>query len=332
MFVPGAVHLCACSEPSACRCASSSHVLHLHNLKPPTTSQNILRDILTARYRTRSRISVLYSDLKTIQHALTLHTIPHHDMDLVQCRQALIHHLVTGACADHNSDVNLVSRLDRSTCRAVAQNFDSAAAMSAAALNIILAAEHTKISTEHLCHVAAALNFAISRSTRNLRFKIKAAIRKHLLTVESAPIESRSSASVADFFDSFESHRRPILKSIAALHRVELPEKPAVDQIRTAITKHILSGDCSQFSHSHPPSSLPPDVSVPDCVDVHNEWRINTIDPDVQVHISVCNSRQQDLPKSNASHSHQPQYRTSILRQSPNFAGKIVHLYPRSDL
>ncbi|KAJ6492080.1 hypothetical protein C8R45DRAFT_1096126 [Mycena sanguinolenta] len=193
--------------------------------------------------------------------------------------------------------------------------------MSVAALNIILAGEHTKISTEHLCQVAAALNFSISRSTRNLRFKINAAIRKHLLTVESAPIESRSSASVADFFDSFESHRRPILKSIAALHRVELPEKPTVDQIRTTIAKHILSGDCSQFSHSHPPSSLPPDVSIPDCVDVHNEWRINTIDPDLQVHIlsAIHGSKTSLNPMrrilTNLDIEHQPSDSLRVLRE-----------------
>jgi hypothetical protein len=95
----------------------------------------------------------------------------------------------------------LCSRLDRSACRAVAQDFDSAAV-----LNIITAADHSKISTEHLCHVAAALDISTSKSSRNLRFKIKAAIRKHLLTVETAAIESRSCASVADFFDSFEAH------------------------------------------------------------------------------------------------------------------------------
>lgn len=250
-----------------------------------TTSLNILRDIFTACYHTHACISALYSDLETIQHALTLHIAPHHDMNLIQCRQVLIHHLVTGACADHISDVNSCSRLNHSTCRAVAQDFDSAASMSAAVLDIILTADHSKISTEHLCHVAAALNISTLKSSHNLRFKIKAAICKHLLTIESATIESRSFASVADFFDSFEAHQRPVLLSIAALHRVELPEKPTTNHIYTAIKKHILSGLCSQFSHSHLLSSLPPDISIPDCVDVYNEWRINTIDLDLQVHI-----------------------------------------------
>jgi hypothetical protein len=77
-------------------------------------------------------------------------------MNLIQCRQALNHHLVTGACADHISDVNSCWRLNRSTCHAVAQDFDSAASMSAAVLDIILAADHSKMTTENLCHVAAA--------------------------------------------------------------------------------------------------------------------------------------------------------------------------------
>jgi hypothetical protein len=62
------------------------------------------------------------------QHAFTL-------------QQALIHHLATGACVDHISDVNLSSRLHRSTSCAVAHNLDSAAFKSAAVLDIILAAE-----------------------------------------------------------------------------------------------------------------------------------------------------------------------------------------------
>jgi hypothetical protein len=99
-----------------------------------TISPNILRDILTARYRTHAGISVLYSDLETIQYAFTLRIAPHHDMNHIQCRQALIHHLMTGACADCISDVNSSSKLNCSTCRAVAQDFDSATSMCAVVL------------------------------------------------------------------------------------------------------------------------------------------------------------------------------------------------------
>ncbi|KAJ7667331.1 hypothetical protein B0H17DRAFT_1142820 [Mycena rosella] len=94
-----------------------------------------------------------------------------------------------------------------------------------------------------------------------------------------------------------------------------------MDHIRTAITKHILSGLCSQFSHSHPPSSLPPDISVPDCVDVHNEWRINTINPDLQVNIltAIHGSKTSLIPMrrilTNLDIDHQPSDPLRVLRE-----------------
>ncbi|KAJ7258656.1 hypothetical protein C8J57DRAFT_1644624 [Mycena rebaudengoi] len=233
--------LCVCPGSSPGACASTSTAVHSHVSKPSTPSFNILRDIFTAHHCTHSRISVFYSDLKAIQRALALHTVPHQNMSLVQCRQALIHHLITGACVDHMVDIDSTTKLDRSTCCAVAKDFDLAASMSAVILDIVLTADHKKMSTEHLCHVADALNVTTT-GQRNHRFKLKAAIRKHLLTVESATVESRSSASVAGLFNSLEAHRRPTLLSIAALHRIPLAEKATVDQIRIEITKHVLSG------------------------------------------------------------------------------------------
>ncbi|KAJ7478440.1 hypothetical protein FB451DRAFT_1172772 [Mycena latifolia] len=156
--------------------------------------------------------------------------------------------------------------------------------MAAAVLDIVLAADHKKISTEHLCHIAAALDITPSGS-RNLRFKLRAAMRNHVQSLQYTSVESRSLASVGDFFNSFEAHLKPVLLSIAALHRVQLPAKPSTETIRKEITKHILHGQCTQFSYSHPPSTLPLDVSIPDCVDVCNEWEANNIDPDLQVHI-----------------------------------------------
>jgi hypothetical protein len=133
-------------------------------------------------------------------------------------------------------------------------------------------------------HVAAALNISVS-GDRNLHFKIRLAIRKHAEAVSSADTEFRSSASMTDFFSSFKSHRRPVLLSISALHWIQVPERATVDSLRTQITQHLLSGQCSQFSQSHPEISLPNGLSLPDCADVHNEWLRNKLDPELQVHI-----------------------------------------------
>ncbi|KAJ7870459.1 hypothetical protein B0H14DRAFT_2571243 [Mycena olivaceomarginata] len=72
-------------------------------------------------------------------------------------RRALIHHLVSGACFEHKLDAHPNSKIDRSTCAVIAEEFESTSSITAPVLDIILTAERKKISTEHLCHVAAAL-------------------------------------------------------------------------------------------------------------------------------------------------------------------------------
>ncbi|KAJ7240189.1 hypothetical protein C8J57DRAFT_1245408 [Mycena rebaudengoi] len=164
-------------------------------------------------------------------------------MTLVQCQQALIHHIITGACFDNPENANdapSTARAELATCRAVSRGFSSAAEVSEAALNVILNAGSKQMSTEHYCHVAAAMNITTS-GTRNLRFKLRAAIRKHLVSITSADSDNCSSTSVTDFLNSFESHRKPVLLAIAAFHRIQLPPKPTVESIRAEITEHIVS-------------------------------------------------------------------------------------------
>ncbi|KAJ7924534.1 hypothetical protein B0H13DRAFT_2578761 [Mycena leptocephala] len=225
-----------------------------------------------------------HADLPIIQRSLALHAIPYAHMTLVQCHRVLLHHITTGACADYALDASSTPRPDRSACRALSQDFEAVADIAKAALNIILDADHTEISTEALSHVAAALNISVP-GDRNLRFKLRVALRKHAENVSSAGAHVRSSTSIADFFNSFESHRRPVLLSIAALHRIHVLEKATIDSLRTQITQHLLSGQCTQFSQCHPSISLPNGLSLPDCEDVHEEWLGNNLDTDLQIHI-----------------------------------------------
>jgi hypothetical protein len=66
-------------------------------------SANIIHAIFIGHHTTRARTSVFHADLSAIRHALLLHGIPHNDMSLFQCRQALIHHIIT-ACFDNPSN------------------------------------------------------------------------------------------------------------------------------------------------------------------------------------------------------------------------------------
>jgi hypothetical protein len=79
-------------------------------------------------------------------------------MTLVQ----LLHRITTGACADHTVDASIAPRPDRSACRVVYKDFESAADMVKVVLNIILGADNKHISTESLSHVAAALNLSVA--------------------------------------------------------------------------------------------------------------------------------------------------------------------------
>src|ERR1700761_3642705 len=89
-------------------------------------------------------------------------------LTLVQCRQIL---------EDITSPAGITMwrtvspRPDRSGCRAFSQDFESAADMSKAVLNIILSTDDKQISTESLSHVAGALNISVS-GDHNLRFKL----------------------------------------------------------------------------------------------------------------------------------------------------------------
>jgi hypothetical protein len=199
----------------------------------------------------------------------------------------LIHHLVSGACFEHKLDAHPNSKIDRSTCAVIAEEFESTFSITALVLDIILTAEHKKISTEHLYHVAAALDI-IPSGSHNLRFKVRASLRKCLQSRQSTSVENRSFTSFAEFFNSFnsfETHLRPVLLSIAALHRIEVPSKSGVETIRKLITTHTHSLGPLYTIFAFAPTNL--DLSLPDCADVCNEWEADNIDPDIQVHILI---------------------------------------------
>jgi hypothetical protein len=104
------------------------------------TSLNLLCDITLGNHVTRSRISVFYADLPAIRQSLDLHATPHAGLTLIQCRY-LLHPIIAGACADHVVDANLSLQPDCSACRALCQDFKSAADMSKTSFSIILDAD-----------------------------------------------------------------------------------------------------------------------------------------------------------------------------------------------
>ncbi|KAF8170541.1 hypothetical protein K438DRAFT_2024370, partial [Mycena galopus ATCC 62051] len=88
---PKVLSSCVCVDQHLCRCASTSAIpMNNTHIK----SSNTIHDIFLGHHSTRARTSVFHADLTVIQHALVLHGIPHQNMSLVQCRRALIHHII----------------------------------------------------------------------------------------------------------------------------------------------------------------------------------------------------------------------------------------------
>ncbi|KAK6988531.1 hypothetical protein R3P38DRAFT_3443898, partial [Favolaschia claudopus] len=96
---------------------ASTSTVPMNNM--PIPPSDIIHDIFLGHHSTRARTSVFHADLPSIQHALSLHGIPHQDMTLMQCRRALIHHIITGTCFDNPANHESSSpRPELATCRA----------------------------------------------------------------------------------------------------------------------------------------------------------------------------------------------------------------------
>ncbi|KAJ7439565.1 hypothetical protein B0H11DRAFT_2205760 [Mycena galericulata] len=134
-------------------------------------------------------------------------------------------------------DVSLSPRPDRSACRAICQDFESAADMSKAVLNMFLDATDKQLSIESFSQIGAALNISVA-GVHNVCFKLQAAIWKLTKTINEAGAEFCSSASMAEFFNSFESHKQfpaPVLTTQLFTPTIVM----TIGQLRRRLKSHI---------------------------------------------------------------------------------------------
>ncbi|KAJ7301736.1 hypothetical protein DFH08DRAFT_906461 [Mycena albidolilacea] len=112
---------CVCADQSSCACASTSHIPKTNMINDDTTinSANIIHAIFIGHHTTCAQPSVFHADLSAIRHALLLHGVLYNDMSLVQCQQALTHHIITGTCfhnPSNSEDTFLSLQHELSTC------------------------------------------------------------------------------------------------------------------------------------------------------------------------------------------------------------------------
>ncbi|KAJ7192087.1 hypothetical protein GGX14DRAFT_406632 [Mycena pura] len=161
--------------------------------------------------------------------------------------------------------------------------------MSRTVLKIILDATDKKISTELLSHIGAALNLSIS-GKRSLRFKFRSALQEHLKSLVNDDPEIDTCSAVADFFDSFENHRKPTLLAMAALHQIDVADHTSSEQLRQKITDHLISGACTRLSgvEVECDDETGNDLNVPDCAAVCDEWQKDS--GDLELHLYVLSA------------------------------------------
>ncbi|KAJ7821753.1 hypothetical protein B0H14DRAFT_2598999 [Mycena olivaceomarginata] len=171
---------------------------------------HLLHEIFLGHLVQRTCISVFHSDLSTAQHFLELHAIPFSNLNLVQ-----YYHVEAANSLDQTIQAVVLSAV-------------------------------TQMSTESPAHIAAALNIHVS-GVQSLPFRLCGELRKYSENLCSVDINHWSSATVAELFHSFEKLQRPALISIAALQRIQIPNKATIEFLRTQITQHIISANCSQI-------------------------------------------------------------------------------------
>jgi hypothetical protein len=186
--------------------------LDLHGL-------DLLRHIFLRNFRTGVHSSVFCDDIKVLRHTLSLHNNPSINMTVRECRLALIFHLLTGACAKHDTDLEAMStRPDRTACRCINAGFKSAEELSAAAFNIVLSANAKTLATDHLLDVAAFFRRHDTFHPKNRRRQAQAVLEKErdLVFASKTNPPDIDYPPVQDLFRNFEKLPKPSLVSFAS--------------------------------------------------------------------------------------------------------------------
>lgn len=70
------------------------------------------------------------------------------NLSIRQCRIALLHHLLTGACCKHTQDTHKkLAHQDRTACICISEGFDSADALSSSAFDLVLSSNAKILDT-----------------------------------------------------------------------------------------------------------------------------------------------------------------------------------------
>jgi len=248
-------------------------------------SVHLIEHYFLSNHSSGAIVSVFSNDVELLQRALACHGIMPRHSTISECQEMMIHHLLTGACVDFETDVRPgESRPNRATCRNIAVGFNSAAELACAALNVVVSADVKSLSTDRLSTVAQTLGFDSSQNNR--RYHYLRFLKNRLNTVRSSIVRD-SLATAVNIFQSFESLSKASLLAQASLHRIQLPSRPSVELLRSSLMQHITEGSCAL--PNLPEKPLGCTQFIDDYRQVNNQQQNNNIsnisNTDLQIHI-----------------------------------------------
>jgi len=228
---------------------------------------NVLKNLLLFDHCSDLCTYLFSLDDDLLKAVLHRHGICSSELSFDQCQQAIVYHLLSGACVINNEgvDMNSSSRLrgEKSDCRDFAIGFQSAAELADVALDIVVSADARSMSTERLADIVRALGFkeTVSMSVLHRRRLYLTFLKKSLRSVVRSNTVLSSKTTNWDMFCSFESLPKGSLVAIAEMHRLPFPSPVTVHQLRSMIMLHISSGSCGLLTSFDSPDNCTKMVS-----------------------------------------------------------------------
>lgn len=173
----------------------------------------------------------IFSDnISHLKRLLSSHNVTGFGLDVAGCQQALLGHILNGACA----------RNQYHGCSRLRASFRSQSHLAVEVLDIVCRDDLSDFFTEHVLGVICDNLGVGHREACADRPVLVAYLKRH-----RDRLYYTSCQSIGSVFDSFDALPRPSLFAMAEAHGIDFRADCTLEDLRTSITAHISGGFCS---------------------------------------------------------------------------------------
>jgi len=169
----------------------------------------------------------------------------------------LLYHILNGDCITKRCESSWPSP-DRTACLCVADGFSSPLSITSFVVNLLKDSTPSDIITEDLLLVVQSTGDQSPYENRlNLRRQVLLSLKAFLSHCQwraQRDIANITKDPFRDLFMGFEDKRKPVLESVMNHHGLIISRetKLSLEDMRHAITSHIISGHCARSTQSPP--------------------------------------------------------------------------------